>query len=134
LIVPAAENPVSDSERLTVLYVEDDVLLRLATAEEMRAAGLTIIEAGTASEAMTVLSSSMRLDLLLTDIRLPGGMDGMELAGFVRQKRPQMKVMVASGHLPDWPTPNFVDAFVGKPYDVARLIRRIRELLAPGAI
>lgn len=132
MVVPAAESPIPDSDRSTILYVEDEVLVRLATAEELREAGFVVIEAGTAREAMTVVDSSVRLDLLITDIRLPGPMDGMDLAGLAHRARPGLKIIVASAHIPDWPAPNFVDGFVGKPFDVARVIRRVRELLTGG--
>ncbi len=130
MVVPAAESPAPDADRLTVLYVEDEVLLRLAAAEEMREAGFVVIEAGSVPEAMAVVQSSVRLDALITDIRLPGDMDGVDLAGLVRKLRPTLKILVASAYAPDWPHINFVDAFVGKPYDVARVVRRVRELLA----
>lgn len=130
MIVPAAEDPAPDLSRVTILYVEDEVLLRLATAEELRAEGFTVIEAGTAAEAMAVVSSSVRLDLLMTDIRLPGPTDGIALAKSARAARPAMKIILASGHLPEWPVQTIVDGFLGKPFDMARVVRRIRELLA----
>ncbi len=123
----AAEKPLPQNDRSTILYVEDEVLLRWATADELRAAGFSVIEAGTAEEAVTVVHSPVKLDVLLTDIRLPGPMDGMALAGFVRTARPGIKIVVASGHAPE--QPRLVDAFLGKPYDFTRLTRRIRELL-----
>ncbi len=107
--------------------MEDEVLLRWATADELRAAGFSVIEAGTAEEAVGVMRTSVKLDVLLTDIRLPGPMDGMALADFVRAARPGIKIVVASGQIPD--APSSVDAFLSKPYDFAYLARRIRALL-----
>ena len=132
MVVPAAESLVPYSGRSTILYVEDEVLVRLATADELRAEGFTVIEAGTATEAMAVVQSSVRLDLLITDIRLPGTMDGVALAGLARKARPALKIIVASAYVPDWPAATYIDAFLGKPCDVARVVRRIRELLAGG--
>ena len=64
----------------TVLVVEDEVLIRLYLSEEIRAAGFTVIEAASADEAFEVLKSRNDIDLVLTDIRMPGTMDGLQLA------------------------------------------------------
>ena len=132
MIVPTAQSPVPDPDQPIILYVEDEVLLRAATADDMREAGFLVREAGTVGEAMAVLESSMPLDALITDIRLPGEMDGMDLACLAHRVRPALKIVAASAYIPDWPAPNFVEAYFGKPYDVARVVRRVRELLANG--
>ena len=130
MIVPTAQSPAPNPHPSSILYVEDEVLLRWATADDMREAGFTVIEAGTVGEAVAVLQSPVRLDALITDVRLPGSMDGMDLAALAHKARPALKIVVASAHTPDWPLPNFVDAFFDNPYEVARVIRRVRELLA----
>lgn len=112
------------------MYVEDEILLRLATADAMREAGFAVMEAGTAPEAMAIMHSSGQIDVLMTDIRLPGPMDGVALAEKARAARPAMKVVVAAAQAPGWPARKFVDAFFDKPYDVARVVWRLRELLA----
>jgi DNA-binding NtrC family response regulator len=123
----ATQTPNSDQS--TILYVEDEALLRLATTDELRAADFTVIEARTAAKAMAVAHGSTSLDVLMTDIRLPGPMNGLDLAERVRAARPGIRIVVASGHPLDSPVPNVVDAFFGKPYDVERVAKRIRELL-----
>ena len=72
-------NAVPDAKK-TVLVVEDEVLIRLYLSEEIRAAGFTVIEAASADEAFEVLKSRNDIDLVLTDIRMPGTMDGRQLA------------------------------------------------------
>jgi CheY-like chemotaxis protein len=76
-----------------------------------------------------VLEGQPAIDLVFTDVRMPGTMDGIALTKTLRETRPNLKLAVASGYSPDWPTPNLVDAFIGKPYDVARAVARIKALL-----
>jgi CheY-like chemotaxis protein len=66
--------------------VEDEVLVRIKVADELRAQGYAVIEATNASEAISVLQSSMRIDLVLTDIRMPGDLDGLGLARMMRSE------------------------------------------------
>jgi CheY-like chemotaxis protein len=79
-ILPAEAG--TSSERLTVLLVEDEVLIRLMLAEELRSHGVQVLEASNAEEALTVLESSLPVHVLFTDIRMPGAMDGVALAKF----------------------------------------------------
>jgi len=119
----------TDPQRPSVLVVEDDVLLRLITAEDLRAAGFNVIEASNADEAMTILDSAVSVDLVLTDIRMPGSMDGLALAAFVRQRWPELKVVVASGERPGQAALAVADAFLPKPYDSAAILARLKTLM-----
>jgi CheY-like chemotaxis protein len=110
--------------------VEDEPLLRLATVETLRKAGFAVIEVATAAEAMTVVQGRAPLDILMTDIRLPGPMDGLSLAVKLRAARPEIGIVVASGHGLDSSVPDVVDVFFRKPYDFERVARRMRELLS----
>src|SRR5438309_9679205 len=87
--------------RPTVLVVEDEVLVRLMIADELRRHGLNVIEACTADEAMSVLQSSVPVNLLLTDLQMPGQLDGWALASLVHRAFPQIKIVVASGVRPE---------------------------------
>jgi CheY-like chemotaxis protein len=122
-------HPAPSPRRTTVLVVEDEVMVRLLVAEELREAGYVVIEAASADEALTVLHSSTGIDLLLTDIRMPGSRDGLALAEEARAALPELKIIVASAFFPRRPPPEIVDAVFTKPYDTLRLIRRINELL-----
>jgi CheY-like chemotaxis protein len=86
----------------TVLVVEDEVFIRLYLAEEIRVAGFTAIEASSGDEAFAVLNSWNDIDLVITDIRMPGTMDGLQLAEWVRSRQPRVKVALASSNLL-WP-------------------------------
>ena len=116
----------------TILVVEDELLIRLMIADALRNAGFAVVEANTADEALAILDSESSIDLVFTDVRMPGSMDGVALTKMLRQTRPNLKLAVASGYSPDWPSPNLVDAFIGKPYDVARAVDRIKALMASG--
>jgi len=118
-----------DAQRPSVLVVEDDVLLRLITADDLRAAGYNVVEASSADEAMTVLDSAVPVDLVLTDIRMPGSMDGLALAAIVRQRWPDLKIVVASGERPGQAALAVADAFLPKPYDSAAILARLKTLM-----
>ncbi len=125
----AATKPGTALHKPTVLVVEDDVLVRFSAAEALRAAGLAVVEAATGDEALAVLGSSATIDLVFTDIQMPGSTDGLALAEIVRKTRPSVKIIVTSGHAPTWPSRGLADVFIGKPYALDRLVARIKGLL-----
>jgi len=112
-----------------VLVAEDDVLVRLMIADALRDQGLTVIEAANADEALSVLQSSAAVSLLLTDIQMPGNMDGLVLAAFVHETLPATKVILTSGVHPKDSLPAAAHAFFLKPYDVTALVGQVKELL-----
>lgn len=114
-----------------ILLVEDEVLIRFFLAEELRALGHVVLEAATADEALALLASGIEVDLLLTDVRMPGSLDGAALARRLRQDRPAMRIIVVSGHLRDGELGVEVHGFFSKPIDMPRLARHITALL-PG--
>lgn len=118
--------------RLRVLLVEDEVLVRMDVADALRADGWHVVEAGTVADALATLEAGS-FDLVLTDVHMPGGSSGLELARIVAQNRPEIKVVVMSGH--HLPTNNeavFCHAFLSKPVvDVAITLRRLMETKNP---
>ncbi|WP_072397217.1 response regulator [Hyphomicrobium sp. CS1GBMeth3] len=116
---------------VTILVVEDDPILRFTLSMELSQAGFRVREAGNTEEAETVLSTGAPIDLVVTDIEMPGQRDGLALARTVRAFHPHMRVVVVSGTVPEVGIVGVADAFFGKPYDTDRLILRIRSLLAP---
>ena len=125
LLAVVAENAL---ERPTVLLVEDEVLIRLMLADELRSQGLQVLEASNADEALTVLQSSLPVHLLFTDIRMPGRMDGVELAKVAHARFPQIKSIIGSSGRPEQSI-DFADAFLAKPYDLRELADQVRRLL-----
>jgi CheY-like chemotaxis protein len=116
-------------EKPTVLLVEDEVLIRLMLADELRSQGLQVLEASNADEALTVLQSSLPVHLLFTDIRMPGEMDGVALAKAAHVRFPQIKSIIGSSARPEQPIDEFADAFLAKPYDLRELVKHVRRLL-----
>ena len=80
-----------------------------------------------ADEALEVLKTN-KIDVLVTDIRMPGSIDGIKLAALARSQWSQMKIIIASAYSPQPPAPEVMDAFIGKPYDPERLLNRIRTV------
>jgi DNA-binding NtrC family response regulator len=82
-----------------VLVVEDELLIRLIVSDELREAGYDVIEAFNADEALTILRSPAPVDLIISDVRMPGSVDGLGLLVFVREAFPEIPVILTSGHL-----------------------------------
>jgi CheY-like chemotaxis protein len=115
--------------RKTILVVEDEPTIRLMISDALRDSGFEVIEVATADEAVIVLGSSTPLDAVFTDYRLPGSMNGVELLEWLRRNRPGLKCAVGSAYTPPWPSPDFADLFIGKPYDVPRTVSRLKSLV-----
>ena len=124
-----AHKPELEQDQMTVLVVEDEVLIRLMVADALRLQGITVIEASNADEAMHVLQSVLAVQLLLTDIRMPSSLDGLALAQAARVARPGLKLIVASSQRADDEVMNLADAFFSKPYDLNAIVNRVKSLL-----
>ena len=81
----------------TILVVEDDVLVRNVVAAYLRECGFDVIEANGADEAVHVLQADVRVDIVFSDVNMPGSMDGFGLAQWVRRERPWLRVILTSG-------------------------------------
>ena len=81
-----------------VLVVEDEALVRLSTREEIEAAGFKVYEAHNADEAIRLLEANPDIELIFTDVDMPGSMDGVKLAHYVRKRWPPVKIIVTSGY------------------------------------
>lgn len=114
----------------TVLVAEDDAFMLMATAETLMEAGFQVILATTADEALQILLGSTPIDLVLTDIRMPGSIDGFDLAHRVRWEWPHMKIVFMSAHLRDMSKAEVADAFLCKPFPLSSVIDCVERLLA----
>lgn len=113
-----------------ILIVEDDPILRFTLAMELNQEGFAVREARDADEAETVLQTGAAIDAIVTDIEMPGARDGIALAKYVRAFHPGVRVIVVSGIVPKSGIVGVADAFFGKPYDIERIILRVRALLS----
>jgi CheY-like chemotaxis protein len=115
--------------RPTILIVEDDQLLRLLTVDIVEGAGFVALQADNADEAVAILETRSDIALLLTDINMPGSMDGLKLAHAVRNRWPPIKIIVVSSRAPDCVLPTDSRFFI-KPYHGEKLISEIHSLMA----
>jgi DNA-binding NtrC family response regulator len=115
--------------RPAVLVVEDDFLVRLHTADTLRDAGFEVVEASDAANALALLQEMPCFQLICTDVQMPGELDGIDLALRVRERHPEMRVIIMSSHsghsdrLPSAP-------FLSKPFQASRLVDLARRELA----
>lgn len=116
---------------VSVLVIEDEVLVRMDVADQLRDEGFNIYEAGDAREAIALLEEHSDIRLIFTDIDMPGSMDGLALAAAVRDRWPPVRIIVTSCHrrvdIADLPEGSL---FFSKPYRHGEVVNPIRELLA----
>jgi CheY-like chemotaxis protein len=125
-------DPTTDSSRQRVVLVAEDAPdLRMLIAEHLRGVGFKVLEADDAHDAMILMESEFPVDLVFSDIEMPGGMDGHALANWLHMFYPKLPVILCSGRA--MKVPFSVAAtdrrFIAKPYDVLEVEQQIRELL-----
>jgi CheY-like chemotaxis protein len=117
----------------TVLLAEDEFLVRLALADHLRDCGWRVLEAGNSIEAQAILNAGEDVEVLFTDIQMPGGMDGIELAKWVHQNYPGVHLVLTSG------VADVAVAATGlceqastfrKPYEHHAVARRLKTLVS----
>ena len=117
----------------TVLLVEDEATLRGFVSEELAEGGYRCLEASDGASAMAILQSAVRIDLLVTDVGLPGGMNGRQVADAARVARPGLKTLFITGYADNAAVGNGrLDPgmeVLTKPFDMAALSAKIRDML-----
>jgi CheY-like chemotaxis protein len=116
---------------VAVLIVEDEPLIRLGAVYQIADAGFEVYEAGSADAAIALLEVHKEICLIFTDVDMPGLMDGLKLAHYVRGRWPPVKIIVTSGHVTvsEESLPSGA-LFMPKPYDAAVITHKIREMIA----
>ena len=118
-----------DNARIATLVVEDEAIIRMGIVEELEDAGFDVVQASNAAQAIGVLTSNSRIEVLFTDVDMPGSIDGLGLAAVVRDRWPPIKIIVTSGHRIIGVDVLPIDVrFMVKPYDPNAVIRSIREM------
>jgi len=123
------DQPLSSGHREIVLLVEDEADVRVLAEAYLESFGYTVISAADGTTAMAALTANPRIDLLLSDIILPGAMDGIAIAAHVRATRPEIKIVYMSGYAPD---PEMLlpgTELIKKPFLRADLSRVVRAAL-----
>jgi two-component system, response regulator PdtaR len=115
---------------IQILVVEDEPLLRMDIVDHLSDQGFQVFEAGDGDEAISILEKNLNIRLIITDIDMPGSMDGLKLAEAVRDRWPPVKIIVVSGHrvveITDLPDGSM---FFSKPYSRSHLVSSMRDLL-----
>jgi CheY-like chemotaxis protein len=109
----------------TILVVEDDVFVRLVTVEFLEDSGFKVVETGNAADAINVLTTDGPIDVVFSDVQMPGEMDGLGLARWISREKPEVKVLLTSGKVPDQPG----QPVVAKPYDMEAVARRLKAMV-----
>jgi CheY-like chemotaxis protein len=128
---PAAGPEAGDGE--TVLVIDDEPTVRMLIVEVLEEHGYAAIEAGDGPSGLRILESDMRIDLLITDVGLPGGLNGRQVADAARRSRPALKVLFITGYAENAAVGNgHLDPgmeVITKPFVMADLSAKIRELI-----
>ena len=127
------EMPRSDAGE-TVLVVDDEPLIRMIASERLEELGYTVLEAGDGPSALKILSSGRPIDLLITDVGLPKGMNGRQLADAARISRPDLEVLFITGYAEN-AVLNHGHLGRGmhvmtKPFQMDTFARRVKELIS----
>ncbi|CAM3064706.1 hybrid sensor histidine kinase/response regulator [Pseudomonas floridensis] len=133
LDISAVQVPTQNAGGETVLVVDDEPAVRLLIAEVLEELGYVVLQADQGAAALIILQSKAAIDLLITDVGLPGGMNGRQVADAARAVRPDLKILFVTGY-----AENAVLAHdslepgmyvLPKPFSIAALTGRVTELL-----
>lgn len=110
----------------SILIVEDEALIRMDLVDFFADEGFQVFEAEDAHQAIAILDANPGITTVMTDIQMPGSMDGLKLAHYVRDRHPPTQLIIASGivrpKLADLPVRS---RFFSKPYDLGQVLRAI---------
>jgi two-component system, response regulator PdtaR len=129
--IQLAENEefLAQADRPVVLVVEDDWVQRMNVVETITLAGFEALEADNADDAIAVLETRQEITVVLTDITMPGSMDGLKLAAAIKLRWPSIRVVATSGvlkaHEVEMPEGSL---FLSKPYGAEQIVDTLRQL------
>ena len=118
-----------------VLVVEDEMVLRMRAVDIVEDAGFTAVEAVNADQALAILEARSDIDLLFSDIQMPGSIDGLMLAHAVHERWPAIKIILVSGQVKVSDADKPADSrFIGKPLDVKQMVAELQAMMGNGAL
>ena len=128
-----APPPVDQGDGETVLVIDDEPTIRMIIVEVLQENGYAAIEAADGPAGLKILQSDARIDLLITDVGLPGGLNGRQVADAARALRPRLKVLFITGYaetaaIGDGALAAGMEVIV-KPFEVSALSARIRDMI-----
>ena len=135
--VTSEENaPLDFSRPANVLLVEDEDAVRVFAARALKSKGYKVFEARTGEQALEILKEQSAVDLMVTDMMMPG-MDGGTLARLVRAERPEIKILLISGYSEEVARGDIVDTddfhFLPKPFSLGQLVSKVKDVLKDAA-
>ena len=116
----------------TILLVEDEPLIRIGLAEFLREKGYRVLEANDAPEALAILTSGPTIDLVISDVRLPGEIDGFALGRRIQTEWPEIKFIATSGVVRSMQAGDIGGPMLIKPYSRLDLLNRVDVALHGG--
>jgi len=116
------------NEQRSVLIVEDEALVRFLIVDEFEEAGFRVSESRNGAEAIEALESQPRFDVLFTDIRMPGPVDGWELGRLARGLHPEIAIIYATGYSVDDNQPVGRSFTIQKPYRFTEILKIIDKI------
>jgi len=129
---PPQAGDITTYRKAVILVVDDSAIIRMGAVDLVVHAGYEALEASNAEEAIRLLEARTDIVLVFTDVGMPGTMDGIKLAHYIRTRWPPVKLIVASGRsiiqqsrLPEG------SQFVPKPYNDSTIVEQIRRMLTP---
>ncbi len=129
----AGGEPVERGFGETVLVVDDEETVRMLIAEVLSESYYNIVEAGDGAGALKILEGGRRIDLMITDVGLPGGMNGRQVADAARRLRPELKVLFITGYAENAVVGNgHLEAgmeILAKPFAMSTLANKVREII-----
>ena len=128
-----ARDPAEGGRGETILLIDDEEMIRMTAGETLRDAGYRVIEAGDGPSGLALVDSETRIDLLVTDVGLPGGLNGRQVADAARTRRPDLKILFITGYAEYSAIGEaHLDRDMGlipKPFSTAVLTERVKEML-----
>jgi CheY-like chemotaxis protein len=130
---PGIDEAHSAGHGETVLVIDDEDVVRLLVAEVLKDAGYRVLEAVDGPSGMKIVQSGARIDLMITDVGLPGGLNGRQVADAARATRPDLKVLFITGYAENAVIGNgHLDPgmhLITKPFSMSAMGARVRDIL-----
>ncbi len=120
------------TSHVLILIVDDEPIIRLLACDSLEEAGFDVIDAANAAEALDILAERTDVGVLFTDVNMPGGVNGLDLAETVHRRWPAIKLVVTSGQPPERPVADG-GRFIAKPYNLRSMTDLVAEVSAGAA-
>jgi CheY-like chemotaxis protein len=132
---PLGEAAMASANRhVHILVVEDELFIRMFISDAFRDEGYTVIEAFNADEAVDILKAGKAVDLVFSDVRMPGSLDGIGLLRFIKERFSKPPVILASGHLdPSIALAEGAKHLLTKPYQISTVLNLVASQLEDDA-